>query len=331
MRNPIRTILSHFWQINPGMTLFWLANFLFLAIGIGGLFFDPRLVLGQPVWAKTTKFAISFLLYAPTMLWMYGYVNLHPRLKSWVLNAIAAILFVEMLLVLLQAGRGQAMHFNVSTPFNAALWSFMSVTIGIFYLISMVGFFLLLRQKLANKVLVRSLQLGMALMLIGFGLGFLMPGPTAEQRAILASGGQPSMIGAHTVGAPDGGPGLPLLGWSTLHGDLRIAHFVGIHGLQAIPLIGWWVSRRRIRRLTIGHQLGLVWTGALGYLGLVGLVTWQALRGQSLLQPDSLTWIVFLTLLGSVALATAIIYGHAQRQAASGGPSSVTGALTSSL
>jgi hypothetical protein len=331
MRSTIRTFLGNFWQINPAMTLFWLASFLFLAMGVGGLLLDPRLVQGQPIWAKTTKFAISFLFYAPTMLWMYGYVNLQSRLKNWVLNAIAAILFVEMLLILLQTLRGQAMHFNVSTPFNAALWYFMSVTIGIFYLISFVGFFLLLRQKLADKVLVRSLQLGMALMLIGFGLGFLMPTPTAEQQAILATGAQPTMIGAHTVGAADGGPGLPLLGWSTLHGDLRIAHFVGIHGLQAIPLLGWWVSRRGNKWLTVNHQLALVWTGALGYLGLVGLVTWQALRGQSLLQPDGLTWGALLGLVGSVAVAIVAIRGHAQRQSDLGEQSQVTSALPSSV
>jgi hypothetical protein len=54
------------------------------------------------------------------------------------------------------------------------------------------------------------------------------------------------IIAAHTVGAPDGGPGLSGTGWSTEHGDLQLPHFMGLHALQVLPLINFALSRRRL-------------------------------------------------------------------------------------
>src|SRR5947207_8680901 len=105
--------------------------------------------------------------------------------------------------------------------------------------------------------------------------------------------------GSHTMGAPDGVPGLSGTGWSTEHGDLRIPHFIGLHALQVLPLIAF-VTRRR--RLSSDTRVRLTLTAAGSSFTLVVLLLAQALRGQPLLRPDAITF----GLLGAWAPVTAI-------------------------
>lgn len=296
-------LLRQAWSFNPTLTVFVVASALLLVAGVIGMLVDPRVVLGMPNWAKSTKFGISLLLYGATLLWVLPMVTRRPRLARFVGHATGAILTIEIVLLALQAVRGVPMHFNVATPFDAALWQFMSLTIMLFWLVTLLGLGLLLFQPMPNRVLAWSVRLGMLVTLVGLTQGFLMPPPNATQQAMLAAGQQLDLIGAHTVGGLDGGPGLPLLGWSTQHGDLRIGHFVGIHGIQAIPLLAFLLLPAAWLR--DGHKLALVSIGALAHLGLVVLVTWQALRDQPLLSPDALT----LGALGALVTATAVLAG----------------------
>ena len=92
--------------------------------------------------------------------------------------------------------------------------------------------------------------------------------------------------GGHTVGAPDGGPGMPVTGWSLEHGDLRVAHFVGLHALQVLPLAAWLLHRYATAlSRTAATRLVVIFTVA--YAGLVVLLAAQAQRGLPLLQPDA--------------------------------------------
>ncbi|WP_293909067.1 hypothetical protein [Deinococcus sp.] len=158
-------------------------------------------------------------------------------------------------------------------------------------------------QKLPNKLLAHSIRLGLVLTLLGSSIGGLMTAPTSAQVAGFKTAA-PSVIGAHTVGGVDGGPGLPFLGWSTAHGDLRVPHFVGLHALQMLPLLFLLLNILGARfGWSEPQRLRLLWTGAASYLGLIGLLLWQALRGQSVVAPDRLTVGVFAGLLAVAGLA----------------------------
>lgn len=300
-------ILRQFWATSKGMTIFFLLSCFFLVLAIAGVIVDPREVLGQPIWMKSLKFAVSFIVYAPTILWMFSYVKLRPRLMRFVMDACGAVLTIEIGLLVIQAVRGQPVHFNVSTPIDTTIWSIMGTTIMAFYLINILGFVVFLRQKpIVDRIFMLSLKLGMGLMLFGFGLGFLMTNPTPEQLDVLKAGGSAPAIGAHTVGAVDGGRGIAILGWSSEHGDLRIAHFIGIHGAQVLALVGWLLYNAK-QRFTDKQRLALTWGAAVAYLGLVASVTVQALRGQALLQPDATTLISWIGLVVGSVLFTSVV------------------------
>jgi hypothetical protein len=180
----------------------------------------------------------------------------------------------------------------------------MGLLIIVVWVMNLVAVILLLVQRLPNPVFAWSLRLALLLTLIGAALGVLMTRPTPAQLEAMRADQPVSIVGAHSVGVADGGPGMPVTGWSTTGGDLRIGHFLGLHALQALPIVGWLLTRRRVsKRLRGGQRVALVWVAALSYLGLMALVTWQALRGQPLFAPDATTLAAAGAWLGATALA----------------------------
>jgi hypothetical protein len=232
---------------------------------------------------------------------MLGYVESHPRLVAAAGTVTALGFVIELALIVLQVVRGVRSHFNLSTALDGAIFSVMGATIVVVWLMNLLAAVLVLRQKFADPAFAWSLRLGLLVTLYGAAVAFFMTGPTPDQMAALRSGAAPAFIGAHAVGVPDGGAGLPFLGWSTEGGDLRVPHFIGLHALQIVPLIGF-VTRRFFAGLDSRRRTALVWTGGLGYLGLALLLTWQALRGQPLLAPDALTLGALAALLGGAAV-----------------------------
>jgi hypothetical protein len=153
------------------------------------------------------------------------------------------------------------------------------------------------RQTFASPVRTWGIRLGLVGALFGGAVGFIMPRPTPAQVESLRAGRPTPLLGAHAVGVPDGGPGLPVTRWSTEGGDLRVPHFIGLHALQLLPLVAWLIERRR--RQTRARAIVAL---GVGWIGLVAVTLVQALRGQPLLTPDGAT-ITSLVLVLAAALA----------------------------
>jgi hypothetical protein len=256
---------------------------------------DDRQLLGVSVWEKPFKFAVSGVIYAVTWAWLIGHFARLQRAAWWAGTVIAATLAIELVIIVGFAAVGVTSHFNVSSPLATTAWSIMATAITTLWIATFVAAVALWRNPGADPARQAAIRSGVAISLLGMGLAFLMTGPNADQLNDFQG-----VAGAHAVGVADGGPGLPVLGWSTVAGDLRIPHFIGMHALQAIPLLALLleVGARRIPLLRdAAVRRGLVLTGAGAFLAVVGLVTMQALRGQSIIAPDALT----LSLGGAIA------------------------------
>jgi hypothetical protein len=286
--------------INRPLALLGFSMLALLPVLIVGILADSRAITGAPAWLKPAKFAISIAIYSLTLLWLLRYVRGHRWLAPLASIVIAVSLLVEEVIIVLQAARGTTSHFNVGTPVDAALWGTMGSLIVVVWLMTLLVGVLLIWQRFPDAAFAWALRLGVLISLLGMAVAFFMTQPTSAQRATARESGSMTVAGAHTVGAPDGGPGLPVVGWSTEAGDLRPAHFFGLHALQVLPMAAWLINRRM--RLSSGRKLALVWTVGGLYAGLVVLMMWQALRGQALMAPDLLT----LTALGSILGGTAI-------------------------
>jgi hypothetical protein len=282
-----------------------------------GIVVDDRVLLGAPAWLKPFKFAVSMALYAVAWAWLYSLLTRGRRLASALSNLVVLCMVIEWVVIAGQVVRGRPSHFNVSTPLDGTLWAVMAFSIVVLWLGTFVLTAQVFRAGVADPAVRAGIRVGTVIALVGLALGFLMTSPNAAQLADMQAGIVPTAIGAHTVGLPDGGPGMPVTGWSTAGGDLRIPHFVGMHALQLLPLLAMALGLVKSGPLAdpeVRRRVVLVAGG--GYAGLVALVTWQAERGQPLIAPDALT-------LGALALLVAAVVGATAASLATARPAAV--------
>jgi hypothetical protein len=280
-----------------------------LVPALTGLWLDPRVITGAPAWLKPAKFAVSTAIYVLTLAWIFTYLPEWARTRRIVGRATAGILIVEVGAIYVQAWRGTTSHFNVGTPLDATLFAAMGIGIVMQLLASVAVAVALWRQRFGDAALGWALRLGMFVSIVGASTGGLMTKPTAAQLADARATHRMPVAGAHTVGAPDGEPGLAGTGWSLSHGDLRVPHFLGLHAMQVLPVVALLLTRRRG---SDARAVRLTFVAAGSYFALFALLLVQALSGESVVAPSP----AFVTAFALWALTTGIGLAVAMRRQA---------------
>lgn len=248
------SLVRELWRRSPWLAGLAFAHFVLfaalLALSVG----DTVMVMGVNRWTKPMKFALSIAFYLGALAWFAPALGT-GRARLVPFAVAGATMAAEMVAILYQASRGVRSHFNASTPFDRAIFDFMGL------LIALNTVALVWLGVLAARAWNRTrdgyrlgIALGIAVALLGSGIGGMM---------IAARG--------HAVGVADGGAGLPFVNWSTAGGDLRVAHFIGLHALQLLPLVGWRFGNRGVA------------VAAIAWLALSGLTLAGALAGRPLL------------------------------------------------
>ena len=231
---------------------------------------ETRTLAGLNVWIKPLKFDASVALLLATYAIGFGLARADDRRRLWVRGAVGLVVVsavLEIAYITLQAARGEASHFNLSSRWEIVAFQLM----GLFAVILTAGAAVaaVLVWRAGPERLGNGLWLGLVL---GFGLTFVLGIVTG-----FAIGGN----GGHFVAAAGAMPGndlggIPVFGWSREVGDLRAAHFVGLHVMQTLPLVGWAADRLAPRASR--------WAVLVMALALTGLTVWAlvvALSGQS--------------------------------------------------
>ena len=244
--------------IRNASPLLWWTSLAFLAgfvLCAGLATVDPRLFNGISVWVKPAKFFLSLGLHMLTL--GFGLMLLPQAARETLSVSIAAatmaaMAILEMVYIVFRAARGEASHFNASSELASLLYTAMGLGAALMMVVTaFIGVQILRRgpRTLLGRATGGGLVLAAVLtMVVGFTLGGM---------------------GSHWIGGDQtDATGLPVFGWSTTGGDLRVAHFLGLHVMQALPVMALTGNRGVVLGTALFALAATVATYAMALNGL---------------------------------------------------------------
>jgi hypothetical protein len=250
---------AFFTELEARQRLLARSGFAMLAVllaCLAAMAFDPRLINGVSVWVKPAKFAASFVAWFWTLAWAWGVLAPAAR-AGWTARGVLWVTlcaaWFEQGWMTLRAARGLPSHF---APDALGLLMYQLMGVGATLLVAtaaLLGALVLLRPDPGQP---RPWRFAVGL---GLVVGGVMGGFTGASISVNAT--------PHVGGTPGDAAALPPFFWSRDGGDLRVAHFVAIHAMQALPLLA-----------LAGAGVAVVWLGAAGWTAL-SLGAWLLARG----------------------------------------------------
>jgi len=221
-----RDLLNELLNRQRALTVFALLMLAAMAPTLVLAVVDDRKLREVSIWAKPLKFMASTALFSLTTAWFMGLLpsggRHSPARRAVVWTLIGSSLF-EVVYISLQAALGAPSHYHIADPFHAAMFVLMAVAA-----VLLTGTQAVLAWQIYRHSPQRPLPVATQAVLAGLVLTFVLS---------TVSG---FMLGGHQ---PPAGSGLPIAGWHLGGGDLRPAHFLGVHAQQLIPLAGLLLQR----------------------------------------------------------------------------------------
>jgi len=191
---------------------------------------------GDVSFRKAISFGEAFGLTAVSLGWFLTFVPKN-RVIWWILSSIYSVAtFVEVFLVTMQVWRGVPSHFNFSTPFDAAVFSLMGISIGL-HAPLILGVFLCSLFFLKAPTIFRwAITSGMLLLVTSVVFGIIM-----------------IINNSNTFGS---------------FGQMKVPHALALHAAQVLPLLALLLS---FTNLNETKRTRFVIVGVLSYSMLVGI------------------------------------------------------------
>ncbi|MBM3547525.1 MAG: hypothetical protein FJX54_11260 [Alphaproteobacteria bacterium] len=264
---PRPTLLDYAYRGQPLLAATGMLMLLTLIPTMLAFALDGRVLNGVSVWIKPLKFEVSLAIHLLTVAWLMLCLPEEIRARRTARGfaiALAAASIFEIAYIAFQASRGEASHFNVATPIAGLMYTLMGVG-ALTLVIASVGVGIqILRHGDRRNPIVFAAGLGIV-------LGNLLGGLTGMYMS--------NQTGHWVGGLQTDAGGVPIFGWSRSGGDLRVAHFFGLHLMQALPIAAWLARDAVAERLQRPLVIGLAILGTLVTAG-----TWlQAVHGLPLL------------------------------------------------